>query len=604
MRIFELPWGQILRRSCDVIRGGGILAFIRTVERNLKTILRPYRRWIALYDTLDQTSRQHIESVIVRLPSHPVISIIVPISADDGKWLDGTIRSVQRQLYTYWELCFALDSSVPEAVSANLKSLVGEDNRICFVNIDSASATWADKCNVALKHASGEYITPIDSGDLLAEHALYWVAKEVVAHRDVDLIFSDEDKIRGKVTRFDPWFKSDWNPTLMLSCNAVGRLGVYRRNLVEQVGGFRSGFESAEEYDLVLRCASRSDANRIRHIPCILYHRCNRAKSQWADSRQAGCRAVAEYLATQNIAAKLEDSRIVYGIPTPQPRVSILVATTARPDLLEPCLKSLFKRTSYRNWELILLVNETARQSPEPVAILNDLAKRTNARVVEYPDQPFNYSWVNNLGAAYATGDILCFLNDDTEVITRDWLEQLVARVSLPQVAAAGPMLYYPDGTIQQAGVILGLSGIAGHAYEGEPRGSYGYHGRASLEQDVSCVSAACMAIRAEVFRAHGGFDDAMPLAYNDVDLCLRLRNAGWRIIWTPAAELVHQESASLGRHNVGARAEQYARDVALMRQRWQRSLEFDPFYNCNLSLEQGYKLAFPPRCSDYRKTL
>ncbi len=234
------------------------------------------------------------------------------------------------------------------------------------------------------------------------------------------------------------------------------------------------------------------------------------------------------------------------------------------------------------------------------MAFLNKVAKRPNVRTVEYSDRPFNYSWVNNLGAKQASGDILCFLNDDTEVIAADWLDQLVARVSLPQVAAAGPMLYYSDGTIQHAGVILGLgpSGIAGHACHREPRGSQGYFGRACLEQDVSCVTAACMAIRAEVFRTVGGFDEAMPLAYNDVDLCLRLRAAGWRIIWTPAAELVHHESASLGRHDAGERAEQYARDIALMRQRWQSTLNADPFYNRNLSLEHGYKLAFPPRPS------
>ncbi|MBI3706006.1 MAG: glycosyltransferase, partial [Rhizobiales bacterium] len=270
--------------------------------------------------------------------------------------------------------------------------------------------------------------------------------------------------------------------------------------------------------------------------------------------------------------------------------------TTARPDIIQPCLKSLFERTSYDNWELILLVNEHVRQIPERGILLSDLGKQPNVRIVEYPERPFNYSWVNNLGATQASGDILCFLNDDTEVITADWLEQLVARVALPQVGAAGPMLYYPDGTIQHAGVILGLGGIAGHACHRERRGSYGYFGRVCMEQDVSCVTAACMAIRADVFRTLGGFDEAMPLAYNDVDLCLRLRAAGWRIIWTPAAELVHRESASLGRHSEGARAEQFAHDVALMRQRWQPILNADPSYNRNLSLERSYRLAFPPR--------
>ena len=283
-------------------------------------------------------------------------------------------------------------------------------------------------------------------------------------------------------------------------------------------------------------------------------------------------------------------------MPIPHPRVSVIIATTAQPDIAEPCFTSLLQRTTYDDLEVLLLVNRSVLQVSERADFLKRIAEEPRVRVIDYPDRPFNYSAVNNFGAAQASGKILCFLNDDTEIVTADWLDVLVSRVSLPQVAAAGPMLYYPDGTIQHAGVVLGLSGIAGHACLHEPRGSRGYFGRACLEQDVSCVTAACMAIRADVFRTLGGFDEKMPLAYNDVDLCLRLRSAGWRIIWTPAAELVHRESASLGRHSRGARAEQYAHDVTLMRQRWGPLLQADPFYNLNLGLERGYSLAFPPR--------
>jgi len=374
--------------------------------------------------------------------------------------------------------------------------------------------------------------------------------------------------------------------------------------MLERVGGFRPEFEGAEEHELVLRCARVSQIDRIRHIPHVLYHRRADAGRRRAavDDYETGRRAIAEHLALQNITAEVYHRRagyeIVYASPVPHPRVSIVIATTGRPDLLEPCLKSLYELTSYDNWEVILLMDERVRQSPEREAYLKDIGKRPNLRVVEYSHRPFNYSRVNNLGAAQASGDILCFLNDDTEVITIDWLDQLVARVSLPEVAAAGPKLYYPNGTIQHAGVILGLgvSGVAGHACHGLPRGSLGYFGRPYLERDVSGITAACMAIRADVFRIIGGFDEAMPLAYNDVDLCLRLRAAGWRIIWTPAAELMHHGSASLGRHDMGPHAQQYARDVALMRQRWQSVLDADPFYNRNLSLEREYTLAFPPR--------
>jgi GT2 family glycosyltransferase len=291
--------------------------------------------------------------------------------------------------------------------------------------------------------------------------------------------------------------------------------------------------------------------------------------------------------------------QVTYDVPLPLPRVSILIPTTAQPALLKPCLDSLLERTSYENFEVLLLLNELGTRLSGGADLLKRLTENSRVRVLAYPDRPFNYSWVSNWGARQASGDVLCFLNDDTEVITGDWLEHLVARVLLPGVAAAGPILYYPNDTIQHAGVVLGFGGgVAGHACHREPRGARGYFGRACLEQDVSCVTAACLVMRSDVFNALHGFDETMPLAYNDVDLCIRLRQAGWRIIWTPMAELYHHESASIGRHNSGERAEQFLRDVALMRQRWGPILDTDPFYNRNLSLDRPYKLAFPPRRS------
>jgi O-antigen biosynthesis protein len=603
--LLKRRWQRDLQRAFDIIKHEGFPAFVRRAGASLRerALPRTYKKWIARYDTPSRADRRRMAADI-GLRAGPTISLIMAVGDGDQKSLHRTIRSVQAQLYPRWQLCVGVDVSIAEELRKDLDALAGQNGRIRIAHIEDP-ATWANKANGALALASGDFVAPIDPGDALAEQALYWVAKEVLAYPQADLIFSDEDTIRGEANRFDPWFKSDWNPELMLSCNAFGRLGVYRRDLVERLGGFRAAFAGAEEHELVLRCARASEASRIRHVPRVLYHRRGEAQGgrTGSDYGEAGRRAITEHLAVQGIAAAVRRSRdcgyqVAYPTPSPNPQVSILVATTARPDLAGPCLRSLFERTSYDNWEVLLLVSGRVRQSPERAALLQRFAERPNLRVIEYPDRPFNYSWANNLGAAQASGEILCFLNDDTEVITPDWLEQLVARVSLLRVAAAGPMLYYPDGTIQHAGVILGLGGIAGHACHREPRGARGYFGRACLEQQVSCVTAACMAIRAEVFRALGGFDEGLPLAYNDVDLCLRLRAAGWRIIWTPAAELMHHESASLGRHDAGAKAKQFACDVALMRQRWGSVLEADPFYNCNLSLERAYRLAFPPRHS------
>jgi GT2 family glycosyltransferase/glycosyltransferase involved in cell wall biosynthesis len=603
MTILSRRWLRYFRRSFQIFEDEGFTVFARTAIKALVEVVfhRSYRRWICRYDTLDRKTRQSLQADVTRLQDTPLFSLLMPVATTNAQWLERTISSVQKQLYPRWELCVAIDRSLPQASTEKLHSLARQDDRIRLTNVNDASA-WADRANAALALPSGSFVALVDPGDVLAEQALYWVVKELGIHPEADLIFSDEDKIDHKAARLEPWFKPDWNPALMLSCNAFGRLGIYRRSIVARVGGFRVGFAGAEEHELVLRCARTSQIDRIRHIPRILYHRRADASGErpGVDSYDAGRRAVAEHLATQNIAAEVRSGRagyeIVYPVPSPRPRVSIVMATTARLDLVEPCLKSLVEKTRYDNWDVILMVNERDRQLSERDAFLRDLAKRPNVQVATYADRPFNYSWVNNLGAAKTPAGILCFLNDDTEVIAADWLDVLVARVSLPGVAASSPMLYYPDGTIQHAGVILGVRGVANHACHREPRGSGGYFGRACLEQDVSCVTAACMVIRADVFRMVGGFDEAMPLAYNDVDLCLRLRAAGWRIIWTPAAELLHRESASLGRHSVGARAEQFARDVALMRQRWQSALDVDPFYNVNLSLERGYRLAFPPR--------
>jgi hypothetical protein len=249
--------------------------------------------------------------------------------------------------------------------------------------------------------------------------------------------------------------------------------------------------------------------------------------------------------------------------------------------------------------EILLLVNERHRNAPGQLELFDRLSATQRVRVLAYPDRryrPFNYSAVNNWGAGQASGDLLCFLNDDTTVITPAWLERLATRASLPDVAAAGPMLFYPNDTIQHAGVILGLSGIAGHACHGQSRGNCGYFDRACLEQDVSCVTAACMMIRRSVFQDLGGFDEQLAVAFNDVDLCARIRARGWRILWTPTVELYHHESPSTGRHDSRERAGQFASETALMRKRWGPVLDSDPYYNPNLSLRRQFHLAFPPR--------
>ena len=344
-----------------------------------------------------------------------------------------------------------------------------------------------------------------------------------------------------------------------------------------------------------------------RGIPRILYH-WRASGSSTAANRgakpkawEAGRRAIEEHLAQQALRASvrrapLEQYQVEYELPVPSPRVSILIPTTANPSLLEPCLSSVLSHTTYQNYEVLLLVNELQRKEPQRAELLRHFARRTEVRVLSYADRPFNYSWVNNWGADQASGQVLCFLNDDTEIISPDWLEKLVARAMLPGIGAVGAMMYYPNETIQHGGVILGLGGIAGHAYHGEVRGTCGYFSRACLEQDLSCVTAGCLAIRRDLFLSQGGFDERLPIAFNDVDFCIRLRAAGWRVLWTPTVELYHHELASVGRPETNKRRDELSAAIALMRKLWGPVLDSDPYYNPNLSLQKAFNLAFPPR--------
>jgi glycosyltransferase involved in cell wall biosynthesis len=316
----------------------------------------------------------------------------------------------------------------------------------------------------------------------------------------------------------------------------------------------------------------------------------------------AGARAIEEHLnrcGTPGIVKRAQDQfyQVDYCTKRPLPKVSIVIPSAFGRDLLPRCIDGLLKRTSYPHFEILLAVNEDCLAVPERKTYLNSISSDKRVRVLAYKDQPFNYSKINNWAIGHSDSSIICLLNDDVDVITPDWLEKLVGRVRLPDVAVAGPLLYYPNGTIQHAGVILGLLGIAGHTYINLPKGSRGYFGRAGLEQDLSCVTAACMVLRREAFNSVDGFNEQLAIAFNDVDLCIRLRKKGWRILWTPAVELNHHESASVGHHNSSARADQFQQEVNLMRDLWSKILDNDPFYNPNLSLTSYYfDLAFPPR--------
>jgi GT2 family glycosyltransferase len=564
-----------------------------------------YRRWVQSYSSVDADMRGRLTSAVATLGRRPRISVVMPSYNLDPEWMREAIESVRRQIYPHWELCISDDASTLPGVRELIENYAAQDQRI-RVTFRASNGHISANSNTALDLATGDYVALLDADDVLTEDALFWVAHEIALDPQTDMIFSDEDKLDEAGNRFDPYFKTAWNPALMLAQNAFCHLGVYRRSLVEQVGRFREGFEGAQDHDLALRCADATTPERIRHIPRVLYHwRVSGHSTASALEAKpyaltAGVNTIEDHLRRRGIAARVEPAdnfyTVVYAAAPQQPLVSIIIPTTFRNDVTRRCLHSVLIGTAYREFELLLLATEADVAAAG--AAYRDVLGDARVRTINYRTDAFNYSSVNNFGAGEARGSLLCFLNDDVEVIGEDWLGTLVARVLLEGVGAAGPMLYYPSGRIQHAGVLLGVGGVADHAFRNIDRGQAGYFSRAALEQDYSCVTAACMLVRREAFEKIGGFDVDLPTAFNDVDFCIRLRRSGARIVWTPAAELRHHESLTYGPHNSPARAAQFERDMRMMRERWGAVLDSDPAYNPNLSFdhELQFQLAVPPR--------
>jgi O-antigen biosynthesis protein len=574
-------------------------------------IRKDYAAWIDDYDTLSETDRMVFRRAIGRLESCPLISILLPVYNTPRAHLESAIRSVIDQSYQKWELCISDDASASTEVREVLDAFANSDQRI-KVSYRPSNGHIAANSNSALALASGEYVALLDHDDVLAQQALFWFVREIQDHPGAEILYCDEDKLDENGRRNSPLFKPDWNPAMIMAQNYVCHLTMYRRRLIERVGGFRVGFEGSQDLDLLLRCAELIDPGNIRHIPRLLYHW--RADSGSTASEvgleakpyawEAGARAIQQHLDRTQVHASVKSVigqyyRVEYAKPRQPPKVAIVIPTALKMDVASRCIASILKVSTYPDFEVIVMVDEIHVQTAAQRKFLEQVKTDPRVRVVTYQDQPFNYSRTNNRAVALSDAPVICLLNDDVEVITKDWLEKLVARVQLTGVGAVGPMLYYPHDCIQHAGVVLGVGGVAGHQFLNMPRGNPGYFGRAMLEQDLSCVTAACMVIRRETFDSVGGFNEKLAVAFNDVDLCIRVRRQGWRILWTPAVEMYHHESASLGKHNAPQRQALFDQERKLMREMWGDLLDTDPFFNPNLSLATPYyTLAFPPRIS------
>lgn len=563
-----------------------------------------YSEWVRRYDTLNDIVRESIRQRIVSMKSPPLISVVMPTYNPNPKWLLEAIESVQKQIYPHWELCIADDASTNPAIRPLLQKMAKADSRIKVVFREKNGHISAAS-NSALALATGEWVALLDHDDLLPEHALYCVADAIISNPNARLIYSDEDKIDEVGQRHGPYFKCDWNPDLFYSHNMISHLGVYHKPLLNDIGGFRIGMEGSQDYDLALRCIARIDRSAIYHIPRVLYHWRVHAESTAgsADAKPyamlAGERAINEYFETVNISGQVKligyGYRAHYDLKGVYPFVSLIIPTRNGLKLLRQCIDSILAKTSYPNYEIIIIDNGS--DDPDILQYFSTFSNSSNIKVLSN-DSPFNYSALNNFAVSFAKGEVIGLVNNDIEVITPEWMFEMVSIAMLPDVGAVGAKLFYPNNTVQHGGVILGVGGLAAHAHKHIPRSNFGYFGRASLINAFSAVTGACLMIRKSIYQEFGGLNEIdLAVSYNDVDFCLRIQEAGYRNVWTPYAELYHHESATRGYEDNPVKQARFAAEVAYMRKRWGERLLNDPAYSPNLTLDyEDFSLAWPPR--------
>ena len=549
-----------------------------------------YPNWLARNEVLDIEA---MTQEIATFHYQPKISIAMPVYNVEEKWLRLCIDSILNQVYTNWELCMADDASTDPNVKKILTEYQQLDERIRVV-FREQNGHISEATNSALAIATGEFVALLDNDDELAINAFYEVVKVLNENPELDLIYSDEDKIDMDGNRSDPAFKPDWSPDLLLGTNYISHLGVYRRSILEEIGGFRKGYEGSQDYDLVLRFTEKTTKERITHIPKVLYYWRMLPTSTAVDQGskgyafEAGLRAVQDALvrrgingrATHGAANGLYD--VYYDIES-EKLVSIIIPTKNGYKDVQRCVSSIIEKTTYQNYEIIMADNGST--DPKMHELYAEFEQQLPGRFfVESIDIPFNFSTINNRAAKKAHGEYLLFLNNDTEVITENWLTLMVSFAQQERIGCVGAKLLYPNNTVQHAGVILGLGGVAGHGHYGYPHGDLGYFGRLAINVNYSAVTAACLLMKKADFDAVGGFEEAFTVAFNDVDLCLKVQALGRDNVWLHEAELYHFESQTRGYDDKGKKKKRFEQEKVMMEEKWGPLIENDPFYNPNLT--------------------
>ncbi len=565
-----------------------------------------YAHWVKLFDTLSDRDRNDIKAHIETFNYKPLISVVMPTYNPPIKFLEMAIESVQKQLYENWEFCIADDASTDPKVKECLEKYAAKDDRIKIV-IREENGHISASSNSALELATGEFVALLDHDDEFTEHALYMVVEALNENKELDIIFSDEDKMNEQGTRHGPHLKPGWNRALFYCQNYVSHLGVYRTSVLKEIGGFRKGYEGSQDYDLALRALEKTTDARIKHIPHILYHwrAISGSTALCIDEKsyavEAGRKALKSHLDRIGIKAEIVPSEIsmhhraVYELPEDLPLISVIIPTRDQVETLKTCVNGLLHGTDYVNLEVIIMDNGS--QEDETLAYFKELKKDKRFQVIHH-DKPFNYSELNNIGAKHAKGDYFLLLNNDVEPLNRDWLIEMLRQMVFEDVGIVGAKLYYPNKTLQHAGVVLSTVGIADHLFRFLTPDDYGYFARSKMSQEFVAVTAACMLVKRKVFEELEGLDDQnLAVAFNDVDFCLRAHEKGYRIVYTPFATLTHYESLSRGAEEGFDKVKRFKGETHYVWTKWKPLIESDPYLNPNFILEShNYSLAFPPR--------
>ena len=550
-----------------------------------------YEAWLARHTVDKRTLRRQKHSAFAQ---KPLISIVIPLYCTPLPYLKELLESVRRQSYENWQLCLA-DGSPDDKAKEFIEKHYGREKRIVYRKLEENGGISANT-NEAVALAAGEYLMLCDHDDTLEPDALYEIVK-AINDTGADVLYTDEDKVSMDGRHyFDPNFKPDFNLFRLRENNYICHIFVVKKSLTDETGLLRSEFDGAQDFDFILRCCEK--AQKITHIPKVLYHwRCHMDStaadpSSKAYAYEAGRKAVREHYQRLGIDAKVEMTERpgwyrshvkVQG----NPLISVIIPNKDHTDDLELCLFSMTRKSTYRNYEILIVENNSEKE--ETFEYYRKLPDRyPKARVLTW-EKEFNYSAINNFAAKEAKGEYLLFLNNDVEILTPDWMEEMLQNCQQENVAAVGAKLYYPDDTIQHAGVVLGLGGIAGHIMCRASKEDPGYFGRMISVQEISAVTAACMMVKKSDFDAVGGLDETFQVAFNDIDLCMKFRAAGKKIIFTPYAELYHYESKSRGLEDTPEKQFRFDKEVKRFQEKWAQQLEMgDPYYSPNLSVTEG----------------